>query len=94
MKGIEPIRDRVFIKPNPKKTESQGFDLDDEQHQQAQIGTIVAVGPGQPGEEMQTSVGDTVLYGKYSGVIYKEGEEDEIFIMREPELLSIIKKAQ
>ena len=50
---------------------------------------IVAIGSGKKDEPMTVKVGDTVLYGKYSGTELKlEGKD--FLIMREADILAII----
>jgi chaperonin GroES len=50
---------------------------------------VVAVGSGKKDEPMTVKVGDTVLYGKYSGTeINLEGEE--YLIMRESDILGAL----
>jgi chaperonin GroES len=49
----------------------------------------VAVGPGKTDEPTTVKVGDTVLYGKYSGTeLQLEGHD--YMIMRESDILAIL----
>ena len=50
---------------------------------------MVAVGAGKPDEPMTVKVGDTVLYGKYSGTELTL-EEGDFMIMRESDILAIL----
>jgi len=94
---IKPLGDRVVIKPLEAETKTKGgIVLPDTAKEKPQEGKVVAVGKGkvldtgnvQPPE---VKVGDKVLYGKYSGneITTKEGEE--LLIMREEDILAIIK---
>ena len=93
---IQPLGDRVIVKPNEaeEKTKS-GIILPDTAKEKPIEGQIVAVGAGKVTEEgktvaMTVKVGDTVLYGKYSGTEVKiEGEE--YLIMRESDIYGIVK---
>eukprot|EP00831_Metopus_contortus_P047734 TRINITY_DN38644_c0_g1_i1.p2 TRINITY_DN38644_c0_g1~~TRINITY_DN38644_c0_g1_i1.p2 ORF type:complete len:131 (-),score=33.80 TRINITY_DN38644_c0_g1_i1:69-461(-) len=66
--NIKPLADRVVIMPAPaeEKTAS-GIIIPDSAKEKPQKGKVVAVGPGTKDEEMQVSIGDEVLYGKYAG---------------------------
>ena len=44
-----------------------GIIIPDSAQEKPQVGTIVLVGAAKEGEPMEVKVGDTVLYGKYSG---------------------------
>jgi chaperonin GroES len=94
---IKPLGDRVVIKPLEAETKTKGgIVLPDTAKEKPQEGKVVAVGKGkvldngtvQPPE---VKVGDKVLYGKYSGneITTKDGEE--LLIMREEDILAIIK---
>jgi len=92
---IKPLSDRVVIKPSePEEKTSGGIILPDTAKERPQEGKVIAVGPGKITENgtkipMEIKVGDTVLYGKYSGTeILIDGEEH--LIMRESDILAII----
>lgn len=88
--NIKPLADRVVIKPAPaeEKTAS-GIIIPDSAKEKPQQGEVVAVGPGTKDEEMQLSVGDVVLYGKYAGTeLSLEGED--VLIMRQADVLAIV----
>jgi len=78
---IEPLGDRVVIKPIPKEEVSKGgIVLPDTVKEKPQEGEIIAVGPGKLSEEgkriaMEVKVGDTVIYSKYAGTEYKLDDE-------------------
>jgi chaperonin GroES len=87
---IQPLADRVVIKPADaeQKTKS-GIIIPDTAKEKPQRGIVVAAGPGKKDEPTTVSVGDTVLYGKYSGTeINIEGED--FLIMRESDILAIV----
>lgn len=94
---IKPLADRVIIKPKEaEETTKGGIILPDTAKEKPIEGTVVAVGDGRITEDgkliaMNVKVGDTVLYGKYSGTEVKiDGEE--YLIMRESDIYGIIKK--
>ncbi|SIN98910.1 co-chaperone GroES [Chitinophaga niabensis] len=88
--SIKPLADRVIVKPAAAEEKtSGGIIIPDTAKEKPQRGTVVAAGPGKKDEPVTVKVGDTVLYGKYSGQeIPFEGEE--YLIMRESDILAII----
>jgi len=94
---IKPLGDRVVVKPLEAESKSKGgIVLPDTAKEKPQEGKVVAVGKGKVLENgsvqsPEVKVGDKVLYGKYSGneITTKEGEE--LLIMREEDILAIIK---
>ncbi len=93
MAKIEPLGDRVVIKPTPKEEVSKGgIVLPDTAKEKPQEGKIIAVGPGRLTEEgdriaMEVKKGDKVIYSKYAGTEFKlDGEE--LIIMREGDILA------
>jgi chaperonin GroES len=93
MAKIEPLGDRVVIKPTPQEEISKGgIVLPDTAKEKPQEGKIIAVGPGRLTEDgnriaMEVKKGDKVLYSKYAGTEFKlDGEE--VIIMREGDILA------
>jgi chaperonin GroES len=94
---IKPLGDRVVVKPLEAEAKTKGgIVLPDTAKEKPQEGKIVAVGKGKvldngTVQQPEVKVGDKVLYGKYSGneITTKEGEE--LLIMREEDILAIIK---
>jgi chaperonin GroES len=95
MAKIEPLGDRVVIKPTPKEEVSKGgIFLPDTAKEKPQEGKIIAVGPGRLTEDgtriaMEVKKGDKVIYSKYAGTEFKLGDE-ELIIMRESDILGKI----
>jgi chaperonin GroES len=94
---IKPLGDRVVIKPLEAESKTKGgIVLPDSAKEKPQEGKVVAVGKGRVLDNgsldaPEVKVGDKVLYGKYSGneITTKEGEE--LLIMRQEDILAIIK---
>ena len=94
---IRPLGDRVVVKALEAESKTKGgIVLPDTAKEKPQEGKVVAVGKGKVLENgtvqpPEVKVGDKVLYGKYSGseITTKEGEE--LLIMREEDILAIIK---
>lgn len=94
---IQPLGDRVVVKPLEAETKTKGgIVLPDTAKEKPQEGEVVAVGKGKVLDNggiqaLEVKVGDKVLYGKYSGneITTKTGEE--LLIMREEDILAIMK---
>jgi chaperonin GroES len=94
---IKPLGDRIVVKPLEAESRTKGgIVLPDTAKEKPQEGKVVAVGKGKvldngTFQAPEVKVGDKVLYGKYSGneITTKEGEE--LLIMREEDILAIIK---
>lgn len=87
---IQPLSDRVLIEPMAaeQKTAS-GLYIPDTAKEKPQQGKVVAVGKGKKDHDMTVKVGDTVLYGKYSGTELKL-DGSEYLMMREEDILAIV----
>jgi chaperonin GroES len=94
---IKPLGDRIVVKPLEAENKTKGgIVLPDTAKEKPQEAKVVAVGKGKVLENgslqaPEVKVGDKVLYGKYSGneITTKEGEE--LLILREEDILAIIK---
>ncbi len=88
--SIKPLADRVLIEPMAAETRTaSGIYIPDTAKEKPQQGKVVAVGPGTKDEKMTVKVGETVLYGKYSGTELKL-EGNDYLMMRESDILAII----
>ena len=92
---VKPLSDRVVIEPlEAEDKTSGGIYLPDTAKEKPQMGKVVAAGPGKVAEsgqlvKMEVKVGDTVLYGKYSGTdITIEG--GDYLIVRESDILAVL----
>jgi len=87
---IKPLADRVLVAPaEAEQKTAGGIIIPDTAKEKPQKGTIIAVGPGKKDEPMTVKVGNTVLYGKYSGTeLQLEGET--YLIMKESDIYAII----
>lgn len=93
--NVTPLADRVVVKPLEEAEQMRGgLYIPDTAKEKPSQGEIVAVGPGKLSDDgtrldMDVSVGDKVLYGKYSGTdVTLEG--DEYLILRESDILAIV----
>ena len=88
--NIKPLADRVLVQPLEAETKTaSGIIIPDSAKEKPQKGNIVAVGPGTKENPVTVKVGDSVLYGKYSGTELKL-EGNDYLIMRESDILAIV----
>jgi chaperonin GroES len=92
---IRPLYDRIVVKRIEQKEAMQGgLYIPDSAKEKPQEGEVVAVGKGKRLEDgklvpLDVTVGDRILFGKYSGSDIKlDGEE--YMIMREDEVLGVL----
>lgn len=88
---IQPLADRVLVKPAPAEEKTiGGIIIPDTAKEKPAKGEVIAAGNGTKDEEMVVKVGDQVMYGKYAGQeIDVDGEK--LLIMRQSDILAIIK---
>ncbi len=93
MSKVEPLGERVLVRPSAKEEVTKGgILLPDTVREKPQEGTIVAVGPGRLSEDgkriaMEVKEGDMVIYAKYAGIEIKLDDE-ELIILRESDILA------
>jgi len=90
---FKPLGNRVVIEPTESEEQMStgGILIPDTAKEKPQEGKVVAAGPGRLTDEgnrvpMDLKVGDTVVYSKYAGTEYKEGEI-EYLVLREDDIL-------
>ncbi len=95
MANFSPLADRVVGKrlEREEKTKS-GFVIPDTAKEKPQQGEVIALGPGRVNYEGKTfplelKVGDKVIYSKFAGTEWKEGDV-EYLILRESDILAKI----
>ena len=87
---VKPLSDRVLVEPVAAETQTaSGIYIPETAKEKPQKGKVVAVGAGKKDHEMTVKVGDTVLYGKYSGTELKL-EGTDYLMMREDDILAIV----
>ena len=93
--NFRPLHDRVVVKrvESEEKTKG-GIIIPDTAKEKPQEGEVVAVGPGARDDSgkvnaLDVSVGDRVLFGKWSGTEVKLNGED-LLIMKESDIMGIV----
>ncbi len=93
--NLTPLHDRVLVRPSkPEEVTSGGIIIPDTAKEKPMQGEIIAAGPGKTSDDgklvsLQVKVGDTVLYGKYSGTEVSVNGED-LLIMRESDIFAVL----
>lgn len=96
---LQPLQDRIIVEAAAQEEKSAGgILLPDTAKEKPLRGTVIAVGPGKTLDNgkitpMDVKVGDTVLYGKYSGTEVTVSGEDYI-ILRLDDVLAIVEGAK
>jgi len=94
---IRPLHDRVIIKRLEEERKSAGGILIPDSATENPIrGKVLAVGKGKILEDggvraLDVKVGDSVLFGKYSGTEVKVDGED-LLVMKEEDILAVLEK--
>lgn len=92
---LRPLGDRVLVKVLAQEDKTAGgILLPDSAKEKPQTGEVVAVGPGKLKEDgsrvtPEVTVGDTVLYSKYSGTDIKLSDAEHMLVA-EKDILAIL----
>jgi chaperonin GroES len=95
---FRPLHDRVLVKRiDAEEKTAGGIIIPDTAKEKPQQGEVVAVGPGARDESgkvvaLDVQVGDTVLFGKWSGTEVKIDGED-LLIMKESDIMGVVEQA-
>ena len=91
--SFKPLGNRVVIEPieGDEQMTAGGIYIPDTAKEKPQDGKVVAVGPGRMSDDgkriaMEIKVGDVVVYSKYAGTEYKDGDTDYL-VLREDDIL-------
>lgn len=96
---FRPLHDRVAIRRIEEDTKTAGgIIIPDTAKEKPSQGTVVAVGPGARSDKGElivpdVKVGDTVLFGKWSGTEVKIDGED-LLIMKESDIMGVLEKTK
>jgi chaperonin GroES len=91
---IRPLGDRVVVKVVKEEKTAGGLLLPDTAQEKPQTGEILAVGPGKmldngTRQAVDVTVGDKVLFAKYSGTEVKLDGETYL-LLSEKDLLGVV----
>ncbi len=94
--NIVPLADRLVVKNiQAEETLASGLVIPDTAKEKPQQGEVIAVGPGRLDDDgkrvpMDVSVGDRILYAKYSGNDIKLEQEDYLVLSEKDVLAKIV----
>ena len=95
---IQPLGDRIVVRPLEAQERTKGgIVLPETAKEKPQEGKVVAVGKGKTLDNgsVQTpevKSGDVVLYGKYTGTEVATKDGEDLLIMREDDILAVLKQ--
>lgn len=92
--SFKPVGNRIVVEPKDEEADisAGGIYIPDTAKERPQEGTVVAVGPGKLADDgktrvaLEVKVGDVVVYSKYGGTEYKEGDV-EYLVLRDDDVL-------
>jgi chaperonin GroES len=96
--NVRPLHDRIVVRPIETSSTVGGLFIPDSAKEKPHEGEVVAVSRGKRLEDgtvipLDVTVGDHILYGKYTGSEIKLAGE-EYLIVREDEVLGILEGAE
>ena len=90
---FNPLGNRIVVEPSEEDAQMSagGIYIPDTAKEKPQEGKVVAVGPGKLTDDgkrvpMELAVGDTVVYSKYGGTEFRDGDT-EYLVLREDDVL-------
>lgn len=95
--ALRPLHDRVIVKRlENETTTASGIVIPDNAAEKPDQGEILAVGPGKKNDKgeviaLGVSVGDRVLFGKYSGQAVKV-DGKEVLVLKEDDIFAVVEK--
>ncbi|MBD2749053.1 co-chaperone GroES [Microvirga sp. BT688] len=95
---FRPLHDRIVVRRIEAEQKSAGgIIIPDTAKEKPQQGEVIAVGPGARNEQGQlvpldVQVGDTVLFGKWSGTEVKIDGQD-LLIMKESDIMGVLEQS-
>ncbi len=93
--NVRPLNDRILVKRMEEDTTTPGgIIIPDSAKEKPSRGQVVAAGQGKTADDgkripLDVKVGDTILFGKWSGTEIKLGSEDYL-MMKEEDVLGVI----
>lgn len=91
--NLQPVGNRVLVRPLTEEEVTQsGIVLPDTVDKEKKAeGEVLAIGDGEDVKKLSVAVGDTVLFGKYSGDDVDYNDE-ELKFLKHDEVLAVVKK--
>ncbi|MDR1414958.1 MAG: co-chaperone GroES [Odoribacteraceae bacterium] len=88
--ALKTVLNKIIVEPIEAESKTaSGIIIPDTAQEKPQKGIVVATGKGKHDEPMEISVGDTVLFGKYSGTELHI-DEKKYLVMNQSDILIIV----
>lgn len=93
LQNVEPVGDRVLVKPHETENEIEGFVIPDNAKEKPCTGEVLAVGPGTSDFKMTFKKGDIVLFGRYAGSDL-ELNQTKLLVIRGSDIALILNRSE
>lgn len=96
MANYQPLGNRLLVERSKVAQTKQGIYLPDSAKETPREGTIVAMGKGKLLDDgsvlpLTVQMGDTVIFGAYSGTeVSSEDQDKDLIILSEEDILAVI----
>lgn len=96
MANYQPLGNRLLVERSKVAQTKQGIYLPDSAKETPREGTIVAMGKGKLLDDgsilpLTVKMGDTVIFGAYSGTeVSSEDQDKDLIILSEEDILAVI----
>lgn len=88
--ALKTVLNKVIVEPVEAETKTaSGIIIPDSAKEKPQKGIVVATGKGKNDEPMEIKVGDTVLFGKYSGTEIHI-DDKKYLVMNQSDILVVL----
>lgn len=92
--GLRPLSNGIVVKvEEAQEKTSSGLFIPDSAKERPSQGTVVSVGPGKVYKghlvSMDIRPGDKILYNKFTGQAFKDGDE-EFFLLTQDDVIGVI----
>ncbi|MGL5682188.1 MAG: co-chaperone GroES [Marinifilaceae bacterium] len=88
--ALKTVLNKLIVEPVEAETKTaSGIIIPDSAQEKPQRGVVIAVGNGKSDEPMEVKVGDTILFGKYSGTDLRI-DDKKYLVMNQSDVLVIL----
>lgn len=93
--ALQPLNDRIIVRrSDPETRTASGIVIPDSAGEKPEQGEVIAVGPGKRNDKGDliapaVTVGDRIIFGKYSGQTVKV-DGSELLVIREEDVFAIV----
>ena len=89
--NLRPLGDRILVRPNkPEERTASGIVLPDTVDKEKKaVGEVIALGQGEKLAKLDLHVGDKVVFAKWGGDDFKDGDQ-EYKILSHDQVLAVV----